>query len=77
MLNTITVQELIDRLSDEDPDAKVIFASGYGDRGNTQQAHGLRGRCEEVVLTESCYSDSGWAVSRDDDGDGEKFVRIS
>lgn len=67
MLKTITVRELIESLQGEDPDMPVVFASNYGDRGRTKQAHGLRGRVEETVLVQSGYSDSGYAIADNDD----------
>lgn len=68
---TATIDELIRALKDARADyggkAKVLFASNYGDRGGTQQAHRIRARFEQVQVTESGYSDSGYAVA--DDGD--------
>lgn len=76
-LQTITVGELIARLQGEDPDAQVVFASDYGDRGRTRQAHAIRGHVEEALLHESAYSDSGFALSDDDaDQDGEQAVLV-
>ncbi len=72
MLKTITVGELMQLLSDYDPATPAIFASNYGDRGRTQQAHGLRGHAEEVQLCESGYSDSGYAVADEEDDDNEQ-----
>lgn len=68
-LNSITVKELIDILRMHKPDAKVIFASDYGDRGHTQQAHKIEGDIEPVKLTESGYSESGFKVVDDFDTD--------
>lgn len=70
-LKTITVSELIELLQDENPDARVIFAADYGDHGRTQQAIALRGDVDEVLLTKSAYSDSGFAVDTDPDEVGE------
>jgi len=61
-LNTLTVAELIELLQDQDPDAQVIFSTDYGDYHHTQQALGLRGRVEEVTVSESAYSNSGFQV---------------
>ena len=69
MNKTITVRQLIERLRDEDQDARVVFASDYGDRGNTQQVHFLDGDIEEGFIERSAYSDSGWALA---DYDGDK-----
>lgn len=67
---TLTVKELVARLANEDPDARVVFASSYGDRGNTKQVHFLKGGVDETVIKRSGYSDSGWALL--DDGDDEE-----
>ena len=85
-MKTITVRDLIDLLEDyDDDDMPVVFATNYGDRGNTQQAHAIRGDVEEVVLTKSAYSESGYAVSDTDngddalraaDGDEQSFLRL-
>jgi len=83
-LKTITKRELIDLLEDDDApdDALVIFATDYGDRGHTEQALGIRGEVEEVIVTESAYSNSGFAISDNPDdedalGDDEpKFIVI-
>ena len=61
-MKTITVRALIEKLYNEDPDALVIFSANYGDRARTEQALPIRGTVEEVFLTESGYSDSGFAV---------------
>ena len=73
-LRTITVGDLINMLKDEDPDALVVFSSDYGDYHHTQQAHGLRGDIEEVKLSESAYSHSGFAVADEDDEDEDEPV---
>lgn len=68
-LRTITKRELIERLEDSDApdDALVIFSTDYGDRGNTQQALGISGEIEEVLIHESAYSNSGFAIAEDED----------
>lgn len=70
-MRTCTLDELIAALEEarEDfgGDKKVVFASNYGDRFRTQQAHGLRGDVEETALVKSGYSDSGYAVPDNDD----------
>lgn len=82
-MTTCTLDELIAALQeareDHGGDKKVVFASNYGDRCRTQQAHGLRGRVEETALVESGYSDSGYAVADDDsdmDGDDDNVVLL-
>ena len=74
MLKTITVRELIEALQNEDPEARVVFASNYGDRARTQQAHAIKGECEPATLRESGYSDSGWAVDEEDGGEPSVLV---
>lgn len=73
-MRTITAAQLIAELEGIPPDAKVVFASDYGDRCGTQQVHFLRGYIERVTIKESGYSDSGYAV--DEDGDGEESVYL-
>lgn len=74
-MTTCTLDELIDALQeareDHGGDKKVVFASNYGDRCRTQQAHGIRGRVEEALLTESGYSDSGYALADEDEDHGD------
>jgi len=70
-MKTLTVAELIELLQDQDPDAKVIFSTNYGDYHRTQQALPIEGRdFEEVKITKSAYSNSGFAVVSQDDDDG-------
>lgn len=66
---TCTVQDLLDALEGQDPEALVCFASNYGDRGNTQQVHALDGNVEPEKLSATAYSDSGWAIAPDEDHD--------
>lgn len=68
-LRTITVGQLQDLLADEDRDLPVIFSTDYGDRGRTAQALPLRGETEEVLIEESGYSNSGYAIKTDDEDD--------
>jgi len=77
-IKTLTVAQLIERLREEDPDALVVFASDYGDRGHTQQAHFLDGRIQEQLLVPSAYSGSGFALSTEDDDedDSEAIVLV-
>lgn len=71
MIKTITLDELIEELQEartfHGGTAKVVFASSYGDRARTQQAHGIRGDIVEVPLRETAYSDSGYCVADSDD----------
>lgn len=67
MLKTITVAQLRALLEGENDDALVVFTCDYGDYHHTEQAVGLRGDVEEVLLEESAYSQSGFAVSKDPD----------
>lgn len=78
-MKSITVRKLMELLEeDADPDALVVFSSDYGDHGHTEQALRIRGDIEDVTLTRSGYSDSGWAIDRDgDDPDGPKVVLVS
>lgn len=78
---TITVEELIAVLENEDPQARVLFSSDYGDISHTEQAHRIYGQVEEVTLRDSAYSNSGYAVADDEDGDATEgtdvtFLRI-
>jgi hypothetical protein len=75
-MRTISVKQLIEKLEQLPPDAPLAFASDYGDRCATQQIHFLRGRVEDTPICESGYSDSGYAVDRDNDGDGETSVYL-
>lgn len=68
---TITAEELREALEGIPGDALVAFASDYGDRGNTQQIHRLRGRVTEETIEESGYSDSGFAIRDTDEDDDE------
>lgn len=64
-LKTLTVAELIDLLQDQDPDARVIFSTDYGDYSRTEQALPLKGDIDEVFVEKSAYSNSGFAVVTD------------
>jgi len=80
---SITVSELLELLNDElrlgniDEDSYVAFSSDYGDHCHTEQVHSLRGRIEEQVLTETAYSNSGFAVSDDDPRNSQTVLIIS
>jgi len=66
---TLTVRDLIELLEGEDQDAKIVFASNYGDYAKTQQVHFLSGVCTTQLIEESGYSQSGWAIVDDEDDD--------
>lgn len=66
-MRTITVRDLTTMLSNQDPDARVVFTADYGDRCHTAQALPIRGEVEEVRLTKTAYSSSGFAIADDDD----------
>lgn len=72
MFMTITKAQLLDALADLPEGARLAFSSDYGDYTHTEQLHRLKGDVEEVQVRESGYSDSGYAVRRERDGeDGE------
>lgn len=71
ILQTITKRELIEALEDVEDDARLVFSSDYGDRGHTQQAHGIKGEVEQVKVHESAYSNSGFAIAESDDEDDD------
>lgn len=66
-MRTITKAELIEALEELEDDDKVIFSTCYGDYHRTQQALPLKGTVEEVRITKSAYSNSGFAVLDEDD----------
>jgi hypothetical protein len=72
-LRTITVADLKRLLDGEEDDALVIFSTDYGDYHHTPQALGLRGETEEVFVEESAYSNSGFAVQREEDLDDDEL----
>lgn len=79
---SITVAELKALLEDQSPNLLVTFASNYGDYHRTQQVHSLDGYAEEMKIVETAYSDSGFALSDEDDDvdrpdDGEFVLVIS
>lgn len=59
----MTVKQLIKLLKEQEPDAEVVLAANYGDRGRTMQAIEIES-VDEETLVESAYSDSGWKVVR-------------
>ncbi len=80
MLKTITVAQLRRLLECEDDNALVIFTSDYGDYHHTEQALGIRGDIDTVLIEKSAYSNSGYAlVESEDDNDAgvyEPFLLI-
>lgn len=68
---TLTVGQLKKLLENHDDDTPVTTMVSYGDRANTMQAVGL-GEVEMVNLTETSYSDSGYQVV--EEGEGEQEV---
>jgi hypothetical protein len=77
-LRSITVAELRELLEEQDDDMPVIFGTDYGDHHHTTQALPIRGVLTETTVTESAYSNSGFAVSEDDedDRDGESTTYL-
>jgi hypothetical protein len=69
-LRTLTVAQLIELLEDESPDARVIFSTDYGDYSRTEQALPIKGEIDTVTIEESAYSNSGFAVSSDEEDEG-------
>lgn len=63
----MTVRQLIDALEEQDEDAIVVFTADYGDHSHTMQALPIEGNIENMYIVESAYSDSGFAISGDDD----------
>ena len=59
----MTVQELIDRLAQLDPDHEVYLSYDYGDHRHTPAAVPIRGVNHNVVLESTGYSPSGLRVS--------------
>lgn len=81
-LKTLTVRELREVLEDLDPEARIIFGSDYGDYCRTHQALPLVGNIEEVLVEETAYSHSGFAVAKqepdeDDTEDYHPFLLLS
>lgn len=66
-LRTITVAELIEALQGEDPAARVLFSTDYGDYSHTPQALPISGDFEEAIVEKSAYSNSGFAVVQDEE----------
>lgn len=74
-MRTITVAELIELLQDQNPDARVIFSTDYGDHSHTEQALPIRGELDEVTIEKSAYSNSGWAIAESNESDLFVVVR--
>ena len=70
-LRTLTVKQLIEQLEGQDPDARVIFSTNYGDYSRTQQALPLKGEFDTVTIEKSAYSNSVFAVAEVDEEDEE------
>lgn len=72
----MTVAELIDALSDCDPDAVVVMISDYGDYHHTQQALTIKDcdgiTCDQVIVEEPGYSRSGLALVESDGSDDDE-----
>lgn len=74
-----TVKNLIDKLQQFDPDARVLFVCDYGDRHHTQQALPVAeiDEYDSDLLVESGYSHSGVAFTEDDEaGDAAEDSQI-
>lgn len=64
---TLTVAQLRALLADVDQNARVVFTADYGDHSHTPQALLLSGEIEEdVALSETAYSTSGWRLREED-----------
>ena len=72
VFRTVTVQELIETLQEEDPESMVAFASDFGDHCHTQQVHSIKGVVEEIGLYQTAYSESGWAEKKTLPGEEEE-----
>ena len=72
-IKTLTVGELIDKLSQFDRDTPTVAMVNYGDRCRTMQAIPF-GDLDLVDIEESQYSDSGFKVVEQDLGDDEVLV---
>lgn len=69
----ITVEGLIGYLKRFDPQARVLFACPYGDRGRTIQALPVESMEEydASTISETAYSESGMAFDEDGSEDEE------
>jgi hypothetical protein len=74
--NTITVEELIAALQEQEPDARVAFSSDYGDHCHTQQIHSIQGQLTEEGVYTSAYSSSGLAVADDDRDNYDELPKV-
>ncbi|AUR97303.1 hypothetical protein NVP1238A_54 [Vibrio phage 1.238.A._10N.261.52.F10] len=68
MIETLTVSELINALEQFPDDMPVVAVSDYGDRSHTMQAIAIS-EVETSQVGQSGYSDSGYRVSDDEDGE--------
>lgn len=71
MLRTQTVLQLRNLLADYDDNQLVAFSSDYGDHCHTEQALPIEGYAELKLISESGYSESGYAVL-DEEPDAEE-----
>ena len=71
----MTVQELIERLGDFDPEAEVHVAYNYGDHWDTTVAPGVAD-VEEVEIVDSPYHGMP-KLPRDGDSDERQVVVVS
>lgn len=70
---TLTVAELIERLEDMDPEARVVFTCDYGDYHHTAQALPIVDDIEQSgKIEESAYSHSGFALVEDDGSEDDE-----
>lgn len=68
-MKTMTVRQLRNLLEGEDDGRPVIFSTDYGDYHRTLQALPLSGDVELVHIERSAYSNSGYALVREEDYD--------
>lgn len=77
--NAMTVADLIAELEELPQDAKVVFASNYGDITNTTQVTAVDDVCElgpEYYLEETAYSNSGVCVEELDENELEEIDEL-
>lgn len=74
----MTVQELIDRLGQEDPEAEVRFGYDYGDHRSTLVAAEVRALCEAEVRHSPYHGmDAVVDETRRQEGDPKRVVLLS
>jgi len=72
--STITLQELVDELTDyleEHGDKPVLITSDYGDHCHTEQALGVK-EVSFCHVEQSAYSSSGYAVIQNSLGEDDE-----